>query len=255
MIVDGRSIYVGSQNFDWRSLKHIQETGIRVDNPAFAQAASAIFAADWAYAGGDTGAYETLKEQPPVTFPKNARLLASPAAYNPPGVKSSLDTLIQLIDKARARITIQLLSYSTHRYGTDERFTTIDDALRRAAARGVEVEMIVSNWNKRHPEDLTALSAVPGIRIRFMNIPEATEGFIPFARVVHSKVVRVDSAICWISTSNWAYDYFYSSRNLDVVFRDRKIAMQLNRLFTDLWNSPYGEDVTPDGTYTPPRRE
>ena len=255
MIVDDRSMYLGSQNFDWRSLKHIQETGIRLDSPVFAKAAATIFEADWAYTGGDVDAYEKLKARSPVTFPGNARLLASPAAYNPPGVDGSLDHLVRILDGAQKRITIQLLSYSTHRYGSEERFTTIDDALRRAAGRGVEVEMIMSNWNKRHPEDLTALSAIPGIRIRFMNIPEATEGFIPFARVVHSKVVRVDEDLCWISTSNWSYDYFYASRNLEVLIQDRTLAMQLNRLFTDLWNSPYEEEVTPDGTYTAPRRE
>ena len=255
MIVDQASVYVGSQNFDWRALKHIHETGVRVDHPVFAGAAAAIFQADWRFAGGDPDAYAKLKQMPPFEFPETGRLLASPAPYNPPGIASALDHLIAMLDKAERRITVQLLSYSTRRYRSEETFSTIDDALRRAAARGVDVEMIISNWNKRHPEDLMSLSAVPGIRIRFMNIPEASTGFVPFARVVHSKIVRVDDRTCWISTSNWSYDYFYASRNLEVVLEDRELAMQLDRLFTDLWNCPYGEDVEPDGTYEPPRRE
>ena len=31
-IVDGKSVFLGSQNFDWRALKHIHELGIRVRN-------------------------------------------------------------------------------------------------------------------------------------------------------------------------------------------------------------------------------
>ncbi|HEY1130267.1 MAG TPA: phospholipase D-like domain-containing protein, partial [Roseateles sp.] len=33
-VVDRREAYVGSQNFDWRSLKHIQEAGLRITDPA-----------------------------------------------------------------------------------------------------------------------------------------------------------------------------------------------------------------------------
>ncbi len=255
MVADSRSLYVGSQNFDWRSLSQIHETGIRVDHPAFARAAAEIFQLDWAYAGGEKNAYDRIKTMKPVTFPDWGQLLASPGRFNPPGVDASLPRLIQLLDGAKERISVQLLSYSTHRYRSEERFAEIDDALRRAADRGVEVEMIISNWAKRHPEDLKSLSAVDGIQVRFINIPQLADNFIPFARVAHSKVVRVDDIQCWISTSNWSYDYFYSSRNLDVLIHDRDLALQLDRLFTDLWNSPYEEMVTPEGEYEAPRRE
>ncbi len=255
MIADNRSLYVGSQNFDWRALSQIHETGIRVDRPAFAQAAEEIFQLDWDYAGGDEHAYERIQAMKPVSFPEWGQLLASPGRFNPPGVEASLPRLIQLLDGAKERISVQLLSYGTHRYRSEERFTEIDDALRRAADRGVEVEMILSNWAKRHPEDLKSLSAVDGIQVRFINIPQPADNFIPFARVAHSKVVRVDDIQCWISTSNWSYDYFYSSRNLDVLIHDRDLALQLDRLFTDLWNSPYEEMVTPEGEYEAPRRE
>jgi len=255
MIADNRSLYVGSQNFDWRALRHIHETGIRVNHPAFAGAASEIFQLDWDYAGGDRHAYDRIPTMKTVEFPDWGRLLASPGPFNPPGVDASLPRLIKLLDGAKERISVQLLSYSTHRYRSDERFTDIDDALRRAADRGVEVEMILSNWAKRHPEDLKALSAVDGIQVRFINIPQQADNFIPFARVAHSKVVRVDDIQCWISTSNWSYDYFHASRNLEVLIHDRDLALQLDRLFTDLWNSPYEEMVTPEGEYTAPRRE
>jgi phosphatidylserine/phosphatidylglycerophosphate/cardiolipin synthase-like enzyme len=46
-IVDGRSIYLGSQNFDWRSLKHIHELGIRIAHAAAVRMYHDIFELDW----------------------------------------------------------------------------------------------------------------------------------------------------------------------------------------------------------------
>ncbi|MGZ4804379.1 MAG: phospholipase D-like domain-containing protein [Acidimicrobiia bacterium] len=42
-LVDGREAYLGSQNFDWRSLEHIQELGLRVRVPEVVRALGAIF--------------------------------------------------------------------------------------------------------------------------------------------------------------------------------------------------------------------
>ncbi|MFP5286582.1 MAG: phospholipase D-like domain-containing protein, partial [Thermoanaerobaculia bacterium] len=51
-LVDGRELYVGSQNYDWRSLQHIQELGVRVMEPGVARAYADVFETDWALAGG-----------------------------------------------------------------------------------------------------------------------------------------------------------------------------------------------------------
>ena len=45
-VVDDREAYIGSQNFDWRSLSHIQETGLRIRAPHFARALLRVFDAD-----------------------------------------------------------------------------------------------------------------------------------------------------------------------------------------------------------------
>ncbi|MCK5878166.1 MAG: phospholipase, partial [Holophagae bacterium] len=183
------------------------------------------------------------------------QLVASPEQTNPPGVDAALPELLRLIDGARRRITIQLLNYSTYRYHSKERFLDIDKALRAAAARGVDIEMMLSDWNKRKPaiQDLKSLAAVEGITVKLVTIPPSKEGFIPYARVIHSKVMRVDDDICWVGTSNWGYDYFYASRNLELVIRDRAMAMTLDKLFSNLWNSRYGVKVDPKTSYAPPR--
>ncbi len=254
-IVDGLEVFVGSQNFDWRALKHIHETGLRIKSRLFANALTRIFEADWNYNNGDKEAYKKLNKQKPVVFPKTGFLAASPEEYNPPGVKSALKTLIQLIDKAQKRITVQLLSFHEDIYGSKERFTLISDALTRAAERGVTVQMVVSDWNKRKPrvDDLKRLVQVPNLHIKFATIPQSKEGFIPYARVIHSKVMRIDDHISCVGTSNWAYSYFYKSRNVEVVTQNPSVARILDRLFNQLWNSSYTYPVEPGKEYTAPR--
>ena len=254
-VVDGTSAYIGSQNFDWRSLKHIHETGVKVTDPAVVDGISEIFNGDWNFSGGDTGAYRELKKLKPIHFSRKLQLVASPAIANPPGVGPTLPVLLKLIRDAKRKITIQLLNYSTYRYHTKKRFLDIDNALCAAAARGVQIQMMVSDWNKRKPAiaDIKSLASVPGITIKFVTIPPSKEGFIPYARVIHSKVMRVDDDVCWVGTSNWGYDYFYSSRNLELVIKDRKTAATLDKLFSDLWSSSYGVKVNPEADYTAPR--
>ncbi len=254
-IVDGNAAYVGSQNFDWRSLKHIHETGIKVTDPSVVKGMSEIFEADWAFSKGDTNAYQKLKTRKPIHFRPDLKLVASPGKTNPPGVGAALPELLHLIDGAKQRITIQLLNYSTYHHHSKKRFLDIDKALRAAAARGVDIQMMVSDWNKRKPAitDLKSLAGVSGITVKIVTIPQSGEGFIPYARVIHSKVMRVDDDVCWVGTSNWGYDYFYASRNLELVIRNRVIAGRLDKLFADLWNSSYGMRVNPKAVYKPPR--
>jgi len=254
-VADGKSAYVGSQNFDWRSLKHIHETGVKLTDSAVVKGILEIFNGDWAFSAGNVNAYREMRKLKPLKFSPAIRLLASPGKFNPPGVKAALPELVHLIDGAKRHITIQLLNYSTYRHHKKKRFLDIDNALRAAATRGVDIKMMVSDWNKREPaiEDLKSLAAVPGITVKFVTIPPSKEGFIPYARVIHSKVMRVDDDVCWVGTSNWGYDYFYASRNLELVIRNRAIADKLDKLFADLWNSSYGMGVNPKAVYKPPR--
>jgi len=253
-IVDGREAFVGSQNFDWRALAHIQETGLRIRVPIFARALQRIFDADWSFSGGDAHAYRDLARLPPLVFASEARLVASPLACNPPGVGEALEALVTAIDRARSRVTVQLLSYSIEA-GGGEKFLVIDQALRRAAGRNVRVRLLVADWNLRASQlaGLKGLAREPNIEIRFVVIPMASRGFIPYARVVHSKVMRVDDDLCWVGTSNWGYDYFFKSRNVEVILQSPDIARILDEIFLSLWNGPYAHRLDPEQEYKAPR--
>jgi phosphatidylserine/phosphatidylglycerophosphate/cardiolipin synthase-like enzyme len=153
-------------------------------------------------------------------------------------------------------VVVQLLTYSTVNYDGSP-WRRVDDALRRAAARGVKVRMNLSDWNKRKPlvESIKALVRLPGIAIKLNTIPRHSSGFIPYARVDHCKYMVVDGKLGWLGTSNWSGDYFDSSRNVDLVFRDPRVVAQLARIFEQGWAGPYAYDLDPDVDYPPPRRE
>ncbi len=263
-IVDREQVFIGSQNFDWRALTHIHETGLRIRSRVFGKGLTRIFNADWKFSSGDKDAYKKLQRQKAVVFPSSDYIVASPGNCNPPGIKEALPQLIRLIDSAKTKITIQLLDYSENIPSylrkkdpkLPERFSPISDALLRAAGRGVKVQMMVANWIARKEaqiETLKRLTKVTNFEIKIVSIPQKKDQFIKYARVHHSKVMRIDDNVSWVGTSNWGYRYFYNSRNVEVVTHSTNVAKPLDRLFTQLWNSKYVELVVPFKTYNAPR--
>lgn len=254
-IVDGREAYLGSQNFDWRALEHIQELGARVRVPAVVEGLSTIFAYDWELAAGAT-ATAPAPAPAPVPAPGAAaiRLVASPQPLLPPGVAWDLPQLIDLIDRAKHKVRLQALTYqAADRDGAP--WTELEDALRRAAARGVRIELLLASWSKRKHTigGLQRLARSSGIDIRLISIPEWSGGFIPYARVAHTKLLTVDGRTAWLGTSNWEKAYFYRSRNVGLVIEDPALAARIDRFFETGWTSRYTERLDPDATYEPPR--
>lgn len=253
-VVDGKEAFVGSQNFDWRALKHIHETGLRVSDKAVVEKIGAVFARDWAAAED--------KPEPDgadLSFDRAARayLVASPKAKNPAGVGDSEAELARLIAESTDTIAIQLLDYNPTTYGRPKRFyPVIDNALRDAAVRGVKVRLLVSHWNTEEgPVDhLKSLSLVPGVEVKILTVPEAAQGTIPFARTIHSKYMTADGKVAWVGTSNWAGGYLDTSRNLELVVKDAKLARRLAAMHEHLWTSAYAAPVELTRHYPKPRR-
>ncbi len=251
-VVDGREAYLGSANFDYRALEHIHELGLHIHSPPLVASLASLFAHDWAIASGET---------PPAAAPwqsvddGGARLgvYASPARFLPDPSRFDLPRLEAIIAGAQHSLALQLLDYhANHRDGRP--FAVLDDALRAAAARGVTVRIMVSDWQKRHPEALQALVRDAGIAVKLVTIPADPSGFIPYARVVHAKYLVADDTRAWIGTSNWQGDYFFQSRNAGVIIDGRHaVTAALARSFEQLWQSGYGEALDPDAAYTPPR--
>jgi phosphatidylserine/phosphatidylglycerophosphate/cardiolipin synthase-like enzyme len=263
VIADGKRAFVGSQNFDWRSFTHIHETGLLIDDATIVAQVKAIFEEDW-------GAQARLAQGRPVpalqqksataTVPAQpAYLLASPAAYNPPGVADSETGLPALLAAAKQEVRVQLLDYAPLSYGpngTRPYYAVIDNAVRAAANRGVKVKLMVSNWNLEHVTlpYLKSLAVLPNVEIRVVTLPKASTGFIPFARVIHSKTMVIDNQVAWVGTSNWAGGYFDLSRNLEIVMRNEQMARRIAALQEQVWSSPYAQPLDINRDYPKPQK-
>lgn len=276
-VVDGRDAYVGSQNFDWRSLTHIQELGVRIRQLDLVAAIASVFERDWSLAAapdaaGPTGtndASSAMGEQARASnelagrFPVRVEYRGQPVEVRPGMSPKRLLTdeslwdlppLLAMIDSARTRVRVQVLSYSLKNHdGTSYR--GLDDALRRAAARGVEVELLLADWNKDEKSigSLQALQRLANTTVKLVEIPAHSSGFIAFARVIHAKLMTVDSDRSWLSTSNFSGEYFHNSRNISLFFTGASITGDLDRFFTTAWSSEYAQIVDPDADYQPAR--
>jgi phosphatidylserine/phosphatidylglycerophosphate/cardiolipin synthase-like enzyme len=262
LAVDGQVAYIGSQNFDWRSFEHIHETGLRITEPAMVSQVQAIFEQDWqAQALTSQGSRATVLNSKvvPANYAQNAFLLASPNAYNPAGVGDSETGLPALLAQAQSEVRIQLLDYAPLSYGpnrTRPYYAVIDSAVRAAAQRGVKIKLMVSAWNTEAPAIayLKSLALVPNVEIRIVTIPAASTGFIPFARVIHSKTMSIDGKLAWVGTSNWAGGYFDLSRNLEVVLRNEPMAQRIAALHEQTWSSAYAQPIDINKQYPKPAK-
>ncbi len=264
-IVDNGEIYLGSQNFDWRSLEHIHELGVRIRDPEAVKIYGEVFDLDWRLAEKNdpaairrllkhrryrmplevlAGGRDTIKFIPTMS-PKN--LIPDTALWDEKNITD-------LIARARGEVDLQVMTYSP--VSRDKTYyAALDNALRGAAVRGVNVNIIVADWSKDHPtiDYLKSLSLVPRIRVKLSEIPDWSGGYIPFARVEHCKYLVIDTSACWIGTSNWEKSYFYTTRNLGVVVLDEKFSRRLRDIFYKDWDGPYTSLIQADREYAPRR--
>ncbi len=256
-VADSTRAFVGSQNFDWRSLKHIHEMGLAIDDETVVRQVQSVFDHDWAIADSTNAAVADNLTRPIADDAPRAFLVASPWAYDPPGVGDSESELVRLIGAAKEEILVQNLEYFPTTYGKPAHFYgAIDNALRDASIRGVKIKILVSHWGTEEPlaAGLKSLSIMPGVEARVITIPEASTGAIPFARVTHSKYAVFDGATLWVGTSNWAGGYLDQSRNLEIVVKDAALAARAAAVQKHLWDSAYTAPLDARKTYSMPRR-
>jgi phosphatidylserine/phosphatidylglycerophosphate/cardiolipin synthase-like enzyme len=287
-IVDDHDTYVGSANFDWRALDHIQEIGVRVDDRDVARTIDQVFRYDWRDAEAldpksttkqavsdnvaiDRPAPQSYAKHPlalplpnlPATILHDGEAtkvmpLVSPRRLMPEGYASldELPHLVAAIESAKSNIDIQLLTYSINTDDVAHKFLALDDALRRADARGVAVRLLVSDWNldDNKIESLRELARSSKIKIDILTIPPFSTGFIPYARVSHAKYMVIDGRTSWVGSSNWEESYFTRTRNIGLLIDGVKFAAQLDKIFADGWTSAYAKPFDVNATYTPPKR-
>ncbi|MCX5786411.1 MAG: phospholipase D-like domain-containing protein [Elusimicrobia bacterium] len=271
-VADSKSVYVGSQNFDWRSLKHIHEIGLKIESPRAAKTFETVFEADWLMAASGNKADGVKYFKSPVSAavtPKNpekallnGREVSYYAAFSPKELKpqkfgAEIDELTGLIKKAKKSLSAQVMTYSLKEYGDKEKWRELDNAFREAAKRGVSVRLIFADWSMggKGDPDIKDLSQVKNITVKISSLPQYSGGFVPFARVEHCKYLVADDKYGFISTSNWSRNYFYDTRGAAVIIAGAAAVETLNDVFYRSWNGPYVKVVDPAADYSPVKKQ
>ena len=175
------------------------------------------------YSGGDRTAYQKLALLPPLRFRRRRLPGGQPGALQPArGRRAPWKRWSRLLDKRpqprhRPAPLLQPGGRKAGRSSLRHRPGAAPGGrprrARAAAGLGLEPAPPAARRPARAwPGCRTSRSASP-------SSPRRSRGFIPYARVIHSKVMRVDDDLCWVGTSNWGYDYFFRSRNVEVVLR------------------------------------
>ena len=249
LINDGQHSWIGSQNYDWRSLDHIQELGVACYGSELSKCLQSIFELDWdGEIKGTIRASDHTSQQCIYEGHKHdAAVTASPPAWRPECTLSDLEEIIRYIREGQRIIRIQVSKYrNTMRGSAGHNWPILENELLAAASRGVAIKLIVDRRTLQdsvQTESLRQLAKQDCIDVRVATVPIHSSGQIAFARMVHSKLVVIDDQFSWIGTSNLAPDDFLFSRNIGLVVLGRRFAAASQRCFDHVWLNDFTEDI------------
>ncbi|KAM9325389.1 5'-3' exonuclease PLD3 [Gastrophryne carolinensis] len=275
-LVDGKHLYIGSANMDWRSLTQVKELGSSVYNcSCLAQDLGKIFDVYWTL--GEPNATipspwpdsfstiynkETPMEMTLNNTPSQVYLSSSPPPLSAKGRTDDLEAILSIIDDAKKFIFISVMDYTpTEEFSTPRRYwPAIDDHLRKAVyERHVTVQLLISCWASSKPtmfpflNSLAALNSTHpyfNIEVKIFVVPASEEQkHIPFSRVNHNKYMVTDR-VAYIGTSNWSGDYFLRTAGSALVVNQTSAANvtntmqeQLQNVFKRDWHSQYSHPM------------
>lgn len=256
-IADDEIVFIGSQNFDWRALEHIQEIGVKIRNKELAKKVGTVFEMDWELAKSTAMPQLPKRETDINGFIKinneiEIKPVFSPVSLTPPELAVEITELVKLIKSAKKEIFVQVMNYSPRAYGDYD--GKIDNALRDMAGKDVKVKILVSDWSLKYPhiEYLKSLTFIPNIEVKYISFPRATDGYISYSRVAHSKFIIVDKDKFWLGSSNLEAGYFTKSRNVGIIVKGKKPTEISRRIFLNTWTSPYTAHIEPEKKYYRP---
>lgn len=150
------------------------------------------------------------------------------------GGKLYFDQLIKMIDDARETVHFQVYIFEG-----DETGNMVADALKRAAARGVQVFVLIDGYASQGLSgDFVESMKNKGIHFRFFEPVLKSRNFY-FGRRLHHKVVVADARFCMVgglNISNRYNDMPGESAWMDWgVFAEGEVANDLNRVCKELW--------------------
>ncbi|KAH3761902.1 phospholipase D3 [Pelomyxa schiedti] len=260
IVVDRAHFYLGSANMDWRSLTQVKELGAVVENcPELAKDLMKLFEMWWKASETQTlpkkwfSMFETKynsKNPAYITFNGNMKsavyFSVSPPQFVTPGRDSADGTTVDIINRATKYIVMDYRPASLYA-STNYYWPEIDDALRSAAFRGVQVRLLVSMWNhtsKGMHQYVNSLNSLNNTSVRWFVVPDMIGSDpVPFTRVNHAKFMVTEKE-AYISNNNWTADYFKTTAGVTMVIVSDHISAHLHhKVFSRDWNSPYAHPL------------
>ncbi len=182
-VFDGRSIYIGSANMDWRALSQIKELGVVVENDPIIGAQVTAHLSAWhrfakmgvtavsvfdpvSRATHPVPAWSRLAPDPlPNPFPAIEPLDEPIITTSPPelcesGRMADSDIILQTINNAQVQISIEVMSFSPITHGQKWQPIIADALLRAVFERNVHVRLLVSQWAYTYPPTTPHLHAL-----------------------------------------------------------------------------------------------
>ncbi|XP_018420566.1 PREDICTED: phospholipase D3 [Nanorana parkeri] len=276
-VVDGKHLYIGSANMDWRALTQVKELGSTVFNcSCLAQDLEKIFDAYWTLGNPNATIpspwpdnFSTIynKDTPMEMTVNNTQSLvylsSSPPPLSAKGRTEDIDAIISVIDDAKKFVYISVMDYTpTEEFSSPRRYwPEIDDHLRKAVyERYVTVRLLISCWANSKPpmfpflKSMAALnSSKPhyNVEVKIFVVPVSEEQkHIPFGRVNHNKYMVTDR-VAYIGTSNWSGDYFIRTAGSALVVNQtcatnatNTMQKQLQDVFMRDWTSNYSHPIS-----------
>ncbi|XP_042629299.1 5'-3' exonuclease PLD4 [Cyprinus carpio] len=271
-IVDGKHVYIGSANMDWRALTQVKELGVVIYNSsALAADLQKIFQSYWVTGRSNASIpdpwpsdYDTrINEERPLLLnlsgaESRAYIAASPPVFCPDSRTRDLDAILSAIRGAQDFIHVAVMEFypaskSFHHHGY---WPVIEDALKRSAVdRNVSVCLLVSCGQETDPavwpfiRSLDALHSPSdniNIAVRVFVIPAGNQSHIPYSRINHNKYLVTDK-VAYVGTSNWSADYFSTTAGVGLVLSQNasgdSFHQQLRAVFERDWSSPFSHPL------------
>jgi phospholipase D3/4 len=261
MLIDQSSAYIGSANFDWRSLSMVKELGIILSNcSVLTQDVQLLFEQHWSLAQpGATVPKQWDVEYWPV-YNNNTPLLmrvggakvaafvaVSPPSLCPPTRTSDTDAILSMFRNANTYVRMSVMEYSPfYLYVTPTTiWPVLDNEIRLAALRGVKISFIHASWTHTAIDTipyLQSLDVLPNVEVRVLVVPPWTTSNgtkVPYTRVDHAKYIISDNGY-YISTSNWTPDYFLATSGISLTMVSKtENWREMDASFASDWSSPY----------------
>lgn len=275
-VVDGKHLYIGSANMDWRSLTQVKELGSAVYNcSCLAQDLEKIFDVYWTLGTPnatipspwpDKFSTNYNKDTPMEMTVNNTQTLvylsSSPPPLSAKGRTEDIDAILSVIDDAKKFVYISVMDYTpTEEFSEPRRYwPEIDNHLRKAVyERYVSVRLLISCWASSKPPMFPFLSSLAAlnsskphynVEVKIFVVPVSPEQkHIPFSRVNHNKYMVTDR-VAYIGTSNWSGDYFIRTAGSALVVNQtcatnttNTMQKQLHDVFMRDWTSNYSHPI------------